>query len=194
PIGLEGGINPYVFGGNDPVNFSDPTGLESCIVIKGGQAEAMVWEDGKWVIRATRDYIFCFGGPGGATWLAPIPFHEPRSGPPTEQGLEPVRWEQLLPSGKGAAGAAILVGSIKKLGSRLAKANVVRMAAKLPGETSNLRHAFKKLGLSQRSGGRMIEELKDAAGLRGNDDVWIDTTTGAVRSMANGEIIGHLKP
>lgn len=27
PIGLAGGINPYAFGGNDPVNMSDPTGL-----------------------------------------------------------------------------------------------------------------------------------------------------------------------
>ncbi len=27
PIGVEGGVNVYVFGGNDPVNFSDPMGL-----------------------------------------------------------------------------------------------------------------------------------------------------------------------
>ncbi len=27
PIGLEGGVNPYVFAGNDPVNRSDPSGM-----------------------------------------------------------------------------------------------------------------------------------------------------------------------
>jgi RHS repeat-associated protein len=28
PIGLEGGINPYVFAGDDPINRSDPSGLD----------------------------------------------------------------------------------------------------------------------------------------------------------------------
>ena len=30
PIGLSGGINPYVFGADDPINRSDPTGLDVC--------------------------------------------------------------------------------------------------------------------------------------------------------------------
>ena len=29
PIGLDGGINPYVFGENDPISMSDPLGLDS---------------------------------------------------------------------------------------------------------------------------------------------------------------------
>jgi RHS repeat-associated protein len=28
PIGLEGGINPYVYAGNDPVDYTDPMGLD----------------------------------------------------------------------------------------------------------------------------------------------------------------------
>ncbi len=31
PLGLAGGINPYVFAGNDPVNESDPLGLATCV-------------------------------------------------------------------------------------------------------------------------------------------------------------------
>jgi RHS repeat-associated protein len=36
PIGLAGGINPYTFGGNDPVNNSDPSGLICSRVTSGG--------------------------------------------------------------------------------------------------------------------------------------------------------------
>ena len=32
PIGLAGGINPYVYAGNDPVNATDPGGLNCQLV------------------------------------------------------------------------------------------------------------------------------------------------------------------
>jgi RHS repeat-associated protein len=35
PIGIEGGLNPYIFAGNDPVNGSDPFGLRPCDEMDG---------------------------------------------------------------------------------------------------------------------------------------------------------------
>jgi RHS repeat-associated protein len=40
PIGLAGGINPYVFADNDPVNKTDPSGLGPC----SKEAEAAGWQ------------------------------------------------------------------------------------------------------------------------------------------------------
>ena len=36
PIGLAGGINPYAYAGNDPVNHKDPYGLDAECVARGG--------------------------------------------------------------------------------------------------------------------------------------------------------------
>jgi RHS repeat-associated protein len=47
PIGLSGGINPYAFAGDDPVNYSDPSGL--CTAQEALKVTYTRNEDGDWV-------------------------------------------------------------------------------------------------------------------------------------------------
>lgn len=63
-----------------------------------------------------------------------------------------------------------------------------------PGETANEKYAFRQLGLDRHKASDLLHELKRAAGLRGGDNVWINTTTGDVRAQATGELIGSLRP
>jgi RHS repeat-associated protein len=68
PIGLAGGINPYVFAGNDPINYADPYGLDTC-------DKALMYVEGG-VVKCPG------GGPATAapiTVTAPWPFATGRS-------------------------------------------------------------------------------------------------------------------
>ena len=58
--------------------------------------------------------------------------------------------------------------------------------------TRNVRHACQQLGIDQQRCGRAIHSIKDAAGLRGDDDIEIDTLTGDVFDAETGEYIGNL--
>jgi len=59
PIGLEGGIDPYVYTENDPVNYSDPEGLLGLAVQAGGQSSM------HWVVGGLS--VSCGGVIGGST-------------------------------------------------------------------------------------------------------------------------------
>lgn len=83
PIGLAGGINPYVFGGNDPINMSDPSGLDLApVVITGrytpyipypnlilwsphGQEQLNIYRRQEELAVGRQQYQY--GGPGGTT-------------------------------------------------------------------------------------------------------------------------------
>jgi RHS repeat-associated protein len=61
PIGLEGGINPYRFAGNAPVNGTDPSGRCGWTATKWNGGDVIGW-----------DYEWCPFGPPGGYALGPI--------------------------------------------------------------------------------------------------------------------------
>jgi RHS repeat-associated protein len=65
PIGLAGGINPYSYAANDPINGSDPSGLTECVTIH--YPEARVSVGGVVTVYEAYDKTVCVddGGGGG---------------------------------------------------------------------------------------------------------------------------------
>ncbi len=66
PIGIEGGSNPFTFGGNDPINHSDPEGLEWVCT------DQMTWVfsgdlNGGWN-TSTEEHTDCDWKDGGIGW------------------------------------------------------------------------------------------------------------------------------
>jgi RHS repeat-associated protein len=77
PIGLAGGINPYVFAGDDPIGGRDPSGLDPCFAVPYVVAIDIGWS--RIVIEARTRTVCIFGlgggggGPiiGGGSWELP---------------------------------------------------------------------------------------------------------------------------
>jgi RHS repeat-associated protein len=116
PIGLEGGINMYVFGDGDPVNRSDPAGLFDCwknympgvtmSTVSNGETISMGESEGYWVImcqEATAQHTAetqnplrvndtGHGAGGGTSWLPQRPPTLSMVGPKTQQLI----WDMTL--------------------------------------------------------------------------------------------------
>ena len=59
PIGLAGGINPYVFAGNDGVNGADPTGMDQCSGEGGHWEYDYAWSERDEVVTGTKWWHDC---------------------------------------------------------------------------------------------------------------------------------------
>ena len=82
PLGLAGGWNPYAFAGNDPVNYSDPSGLDACNKIQADHGgETITTKEGtkECLMGSSLPTVFTTGrsGPGAGggdvtTWFAGV--------------------------------------------------------------------------------------------------------------------------
>jgi RHS repeat-associated protein len=98
PIGLEGGINSYVFAQSDPVNAGDPSGLDECYMWY-----AQSTNNGQ-VLTVWREPVPC---PLEGNSITDSPWGEPMSGRLT---ISPAAIEQTLRKVKTAEGRENLTG------------------------------------------------------------------------------------
>jgi hypothetical protein len=163
------------------INSSDPFGL--CPKNAGG--------DGK-----TETFTDCVSGPGYYANEAA----NGRGGFFNDvKGVFATLWEgDLGPEGAVGCGGTTANGETLSCGVVpdfiSGPGESAEVVGKLAGETGNFKYAVKALGINKNAASKELHAIKKAAGLRGADNVWIHTITGAIRSQLTGEIIGNIIP
>jgi RHS repeat-associated protein len=158
PIGLSGGINAYAFAGGDPVNGSDPSGLEpqgngytGCWELD----QTITWTKTEYTVNAWRPVPCGPFGPYGPSLSRPR--WEPRSGAPFTAPTG-----QTTAGGFGTGGRAMLATAGRKV--LACKDEVAGLALSAIGSASFIEGATITAGLAR----SYFKAVNSTAGRGGN--------------------------
>jgi hypothetical protein len=152
PIGLDGGINEYEYAGNDPVNNTDPSGLD-CFLIRQHVRGDIVCSD-VCVETPGRDYTVNICDNSGRSGPVPGRTIGPREGPPPAPDTPNIHLKALNCGieSAAAAGAAVMdfyVGKGVAIGYKMGVGvlgTAASMLDRMVVHTVNARYAYGAAG------------------------------------------------
>jgi len=178
-------LNLFLFSGNNPIRFSDPTGLAIPMPRLPGES------DKKYQSRLKKQMLDCqlsIGSLGIGTGIVAV----------KEAGVAGAGILQLLIRGVRALFTkkvpTKLINKVKASRTTSVYGKGTLGAAKegIWSGTKVTKELAKQLGIDRRQLGKAIEKIKNTTGLRGNQNVRIGRISGDVWDKKTGEIIGNV--